>query len=143
MYKEEETTEVGMSEQTTSHEGESRYSYADYISMGGRIDEENYTRVIQMAQDEAGASAVTKFTLFQTATIAGTSDISLEAIHAETGINPVCIYSILRSDKIPREVRDHHSQMNDQQLLVESLRMLGAHSAIDAIIAKHPHITFI
>ncbi len=142
MYREEETIEVAKPEEATSPESESRHTYTDYVSMGGRLDEENYARVMKKAEEESGAGITSSYARAQVATIADISGISLEHIRDEVGLDPVVIYEILRNDKIPKEVANHHSQMIDQQLLVESLRMLGAQSATLAIIAKHPHITF-
>lgn len=142
MYREEEAVENEMPNATSSPEGELRFVYADYVSIGGRLDEESYSQVMKKAEQESMSGITGNFARAQTATIANVSGISLEAIHQEAGLDPVSIYEILRSDKIPAGVSDHHSQMNDQQLLVESLRMLGQQDAVNAIIATHPHIIF-
>ena len=145
MYREEETGEVEVLKTVATPEGGLVYTYGDYVAHGGRIDEDNYTRVMQRAQNESSVGAVgaeENYAQLQTATIANASGVSLEKIRDEVGLDPVCIYGILRSDKFPTKTTNHHGQMTDEQLLVEALRMLGEQSAVDSIIAKYPHISF-
>jgi hypothetical protein len=122
-------------------EGRAVYSYAGYVAHGGRIDEGNYMRVMkaveQLCDGCAGDNAVR-----QTRIAAEISGISLEAIRERKGIDPRCIYGILRTDNMPSATVHHHAQMCDQQLLVEVLRMLEDESARVAMIAAHPNISF-
>lgn len=116
-----------------------KFSYTGYVACGGRIDEVNYRRVMKAIQNAPNAGMYAKRQTEITAEISG---VSLEAIRNDTGIDPRAIYDILRHDHMPPGVKDHHVQMCDQQLLVESLRMLEQNEAVQAIIDRHPHIQF-
>lgn len=118
------------------------YSYADYVALGGRIDEANFTRVMERALVETKANLGEGFSKNQTGLTAEISGVNLDAVTAEAGIDPRCIYGILRYDEKPKDVEYHHGAMSDQVLLVESLRMVGAVEAVNAIVEKHPHIPF-
>lgn len=122
-------------------EREPKYSFEGYVAAGGRIDEANYQRVMKRASEESGHFRVDRMR-DQTRSTADVSGVSLDAVRDDAGIDPRCIYEILRYDVKPADVKDHHGQMSDQQLLVESLRMLEQGSAAQAIIDKHPHISF-
>ena len=119
-------------------EEDPKYSYAGYVACGGRIDEVNYRRVMKAIQDEPAA----EMSKGQTEITAEISGVSLDAIRDATGIDPRAIYGILRHDHMPPELKDHHVKMSDQQLLVESLRMLEQSDAVQAIMDKHSHIQF-
>ncbi|MEK6817382.1 MAG: hypothetical protein AABX80_01145 [Nanoarchaeota archaeon] len=49
----------------------------------------------------------------------------------------------MRADIRPEKVRHHHSQMCDQRLFAEALRMLGNVDALNKLIRAHPHISFV
>lgn len=115
-----------------------KYSYAGYVACGGRIDEVNYRRVMKTIQNNPGPEMSKR----QTEITAEISGVSLDAIRNDTGIDPRAIYGILRHDHMPPEAKDHHGQMSDQQLLVESLRMLEQGDAVQAIVDKHTHMQF-
>ena len=124
----------------TQHE-EAGYSYAEYVAAGGRIDEGNHTRVMDRVHgrtDDGSEDSAWN----QTNITAEISGISFEEITRETGVDPRRVYALLRNDMGPADVEHHHAQMSDQQLLVEALRMLGREDAVNAIMAKHPHIQF-
>lgn len=142
MYRDSENGVIEMEIQESSvppQEEAPKYSYAGYVACGGRIDEVNYRRVMKAVQNDPSAAMNTNRQTEITAEISG---VSLEAIRNDTGIDPRAIYGILRNDHRPPDATDHHVQMSDQQLLVESLRMLEQESAVQAIIDKHPHIGF-
>lgn len=130
-----------LEETAATIEHEPKYSYAGYVAVGGRIDEANYQRVMKRASEESGHFRVNHLR-DQTRSTADVSGVSLDAVRDDVGIDPRCIYEILRYDEKPADAKDHHSQMSDQELLVESLRMLEQGSAAQAIIDKHPHISF-
>ncbi len=123
---------------TARAEGEPKFTYAGYLACGGRIDEENYERVMERARQEKHEN----FAADQTKVTADISGISLEAIGTEAGIDPRVVYGILRHDEKPAETPHHHAQMSDQLLLVEALRMLEQGDAAARVIAKHPHMSF-
>ncbi len=123
-------------------ENESGFSYGNYVALGGRINEKDFTRVMARAQVETNTTRGEGFSKNQTGITAEISGVDLDAVRDEFGVDPRCVYGILRHDEKPTGVEYHHGAMSDQALLVESLRMIGAISAVDAIIAKHPHIAF-
>lgn len=142
MYRDLENGGIEMEIQELSvppNEGGPKYSYEGYVACGGRIDEVNYRRVMKAVQNAPLDGESAKRQTDITALISG---VSLEAIRNDTGIDPRAIYGILRHDHMPLEVKAHHTQMSDQQLLVESLRMLEQEGAVQAIMDKHPHIEF-
>lgn len=47
------------------------------------------------------------------------------------------LYGILRADAKPEEVKYHHSQMSDQRLFAEVLRMLGDMDALSKLITAY------
>ena len=127
-------------------EEDPKYSYAGYVACGGRINEVNYTRVMNLAHEsmpyeprvnQAGVAMGDQIKI-----TAETSGVDIGAITTETGIDPRCIYDILRNDVKPADVEYHHGSMGDQALLVESLRMLEQGDAVQAIVDKHLHIWF-
>ncbi len=136
MYEELENR--GMEKDIPEQEEVPKYSYAGYVACGGRIDEVNYRRVMKIIQNYP----MSEMSKHQTEITAEISGVSLDAIRNDTGIDPRAIYGILRNDHIPPEEKNHHMQMSDQQLLVESLRMLEQSDAVQAIVDKHPHIEF-
>lgn len=130
----------------TTREAESKYSYAGYVACGGRINETDYNRVMLLASKSmpytprVNQSGVPMGD--QTKITSEISGVDIGAITAETGIDPRCIYDILRHDEKPADAQYHHGAMSDQALLVESLRMLEQGSAAQAIADRHPNIQF-
>lgn len=122
--------------------GEWNYSYSGYVALGGRIDEANYNRVMERVREESQAGLTHSSLAQQTHVTAEISGISLDALSEETSVDARHIYEILRHDVRPKDVEHHHGSMSDQQLLVESLRMLEQGDAAEAIIATHPHMPF-
>jgi hypothetical protein len=94
-------------------EGSAPYSYAGYVDGGGRIDEVNYQRVMRLASEGSSVGAIEEEVL----------------------------YRILRNDWDPGN-RNHHGVMSDQELRVETLRMLGDTDAVEAFKSAHPHMQF-
>jgi hypothetical protein len=123
-------------------ESETEYSYAEYLLFDGRIDEENYGRIMKKAQEDSQAGIVADFAIRQTKISADISGVSLDAIRDKTGIDPRCIYTILQQDERSDDPKRHHGLISDQKLLVESLRMLGQGRALQAIMDRHSHINF-
>lgn len=125
---------------TSAHrEGGPSYSYRGYLALGGRIDEATYNEAMAAVSDHVPEKPFTKR---QVNNIAGISEISLDNIQAETGIDPVVIYDFLRHHKKPADAQFHHGAMFDQQLMVEALRMLEQEDAVKKIIEKHDNLSF-
>lgn len=112
-------------------------NYERYKSLGGIINENDY----RSALDRAGeATALTRQHIAQAEVMAKVAGITL---HSTKGfLDPkVALYGVLRSDRNPRE-KYHHSQMSDQRLFAEALRMLGDDDSLRKLIATHPNISF-
>ncbi len=54
----------------------------------------------------------------------------------------IALYAILRSDVKPKGVEHYHSDMSDQRLFAEVLRMLGDDESLDKMIVAYPNISF-
>ena len=52
----------------------------------------------------------------------------------------MALYAVLRADANVDKEKYHHSQMSDQRLFAEALRMLGDTVSLRKFIAAHPHI---
>lgn len=67
----------------------------------------------------------------------------IELSGPEDGFDPrVVLYVILRSDVRPEGVKYHHSQMSDQRIFGEVLRMLEDAASLDKLIRAYPNISF-
>lgn len=116
-------------------------SYAEYIRHGGRINETDYQSALSRVQIGNANENFKK----NAKNMADFYGISLKELRSE--IDPCVLYAILREDIGARELEYHHSQMGDQQILVEALRMLEQDTAAQIIISRHtspnkPHINF-
>ena len=111
-------------------------SYEQYKSLGGIINEKDYANALTRAKN---VKAVDSHALAQAQVMANVAGIALE--DPEEDIDPrVALYAVLRGDtNIDRE-KHHHSQMSDQRLFAEMLRMLGDTTALKKFLAAHPHI---
>ena len=112
--------------------------YQRYQELGGIINENDYRSALLRA---INASTLNKTRTAQAENIARVSGIELYG--TEDNPNPITIlYGVLRADIRPEKVRHHHSQMCDQNLFAEALRMLGDVDALNKLIHAHPHISF-
>jgi len=119
------------------HQPEERGAYDRYQELGGIINEQDFADTLA----RAGEIETFKQTLvWQAEGIAAHAGIDLEG---ERGPDPrVKLYAVLRTDTKPEDVEHHHSQMSDQRLFAEVLRMLGDAESLDKIIAAYPNISF-
>lgn len=118
-------------------EGGPQRSYAGYVQNGGRINEEDYRSVLLRAQN----GKVSEGARHQAEGIARFSGIALDTFQSH--IDPRALYGVLRSDTEPTpptNVRHHHSQMSDQELFMEMLRMLEEGDAIRLVENAYPNI---
>ncbi len=124
----------GTNDEGRGREGEAGLSYAGYISHGGLINETDY----QSALTRSRGAKVGDSTRNQAEGIARFAGLDLGALRGE--IDPSALYGILRNDTAPREVVHHHSQMSDQKLFVEMLRMLEEGEAVRMVQDAYPNI---
>jgi len=113
-------------------------NYQKYLSIGGVINEADYMSALARAKEFAIAEY--KTLVSQAKGMAQTSGIDLGA---EASKDPrVALYSVLRNDTNTSGEKHHHSQMDDQRLFVEVLRMLGEEESVAKFTETHPHISF-
>ena len=119
-----------------------RYSektnYPRYKELGGIINEKDYDSAIERMKN---VTAPDKTHALQAEGMARFAGIELHS--TEDTIDPrVILYGILRSDVQPKGIKYHHSQMTDQKIFVEALRMLEDVESIEKMVKAHPHISF-
>lgn len=114
------------------------HTYERYKSLGGIINEQDY----QSAMDRAGnATTVDKTLVAQAELMARVAGITLN--NAGEALDPrTVLYGTLRRDRNLQQAQHHHSQMSDQRLFAEALRMRGDEDALKKLIEAHPHISF-
>ena len=112
-------------------------AYNKYQELGGIINEKDYVRVLEKVKKTATFNR----TLIQQAeNITEYAGIVLEN---SGGVDPrVKLYVVLRADNKPKDVKYHHSQMPDQRLFAEALRMLRDVDSLNKVIAAYPNISF-
>ena len=115
-----------------------KYSYQRYLELGGIINENDYNNAMTRAKK---TTVIDKIQKTQAENIANYSEIEL---HSTSDIpDPIItLYGILRSDIQPKKVKHHHSQMSDQRIFVEALRMLGDVESLEKMVKTYPHISF-
>jgi len=113
-------------------------NYERYKKLGGIINKKDYNSAITRSK----ISVVTnELQILQAQLIARSAGIRLT--NAEGILDQrIALYGILRSDTAPEWVKYHHSQMSDQRLFAEALRMLGDSDSLYKLINTHPHISF-
>ncbi|MEK7608448.1 MAG: hypothetical protein AAB495_02625 [Patescibacteria group bacterium] len=112
--------------------------YEKYKSLGGIINEKDY----QSALDRAEKTTTLDRPHFAEAEVI--AKVSGIALYSSSGsLDPrVALYGVLRGDTNPAGEKYHHSQMVDQRLFAEVLRMLGDEDSLQKLIAAHPNIAF-
>jgi len=113
-------------------------SYQEYRDLGGIINKEDYQSVLLRAKNPAALGAAL---IEQSELIARGAGIELH--NTKEAIDPrTLLYGILRTDSKPQEAKYHHSQMSDQRLFAEALRMLEDTDALRKLIDAYPNIPF-
>lgn len=120
----------------------SKNRYQRYLELGGIINENDF----ESALDRIG-SALDRKEPSVRASISKAIGIAeyagIELRNPEGDFDPrVVLYVILRNDVRPEGVRYHHSQMSDQRIFGEVLRMLGDAASLDKLIKAFPNISF-
>ncbi len=112
--------------------------YEQYKALGGIINEKDYESAITRSKN---VTAPDKALITQTESIAETAGVELH--NTKDSLDPrVVLYGILRNDTHPEGVKYHHSQMSDQRLFAEALRMLGDTESLNKVVGAYPNITF-
>ena len=126
----------------------SRSNYSEFLELGGIINEKDYQNTLERAKDpnvlyrkDRFEAQQVKNPIKQVKSIAEFSGIELS--DSENNLDSkVVLYVILRLDVRPEKVGHHHSQMSDQQLFGEVLRILGDVDSLDTLMKAYPNISF-
>ena len=104
-------------------------AYNKYQELGGIINEKDCKSALTRAERTAefGQSL-----LGQAENIAKHAGIVLD--NSDGVDTRVKLYAVLRADNKPENVKYHHSQMSDQRLFAEVLRMLGDTDALNKLV---------
>ena len=112
-------------------------SYAQYQELGGIINKEDYESALQRSAETAAVSDTTM--VAQVEDMAEFAGIELQK--EKSANDPrVKLYAVLRGDSKPEDVKYHHSQMSDQRLFAEVLRILGDTEALSKLIDAYHKI---
>lgn len=115
----------------------SENKYALYQEMGGIINEKDYQKAFDTFKE---VKSHDQNLTVQTETIARAAGITLHNTRDSLD-SRTALYGVLRQDVNP-DPEYHHSQMSDQRLFAEALRMLGDEESLQKLIKSHPHISF-
>lgn len=108
--------------------------YEQYQELGGIINREDYERALQRSAEMAAVSDT--IMVEQVENMAEFAGIELQ--NEKSANDPrVKLYAVLRSDSKPEKVKYYHSQMSDQRLFAEVLRILGGTEALDKLIGAY------
>lgn len=107
------------------------HTYEEYMKLGGIINVSDYSSALLRARGKAPSA----YGRAQAELMARVAGIPLEEKDAL-----IALYSVLREDENFGHEKYHHSQMSDQQLFAEVLRMRGEAEFLRKFIAAHPHI---
>lgn len=133
----ESTSTIEEKVKRESTEDISEYNYEQYQDMGGIINEKDYQNALNRARDTV---TLNKVLILQAEGMAELAGITL--LNSEGVLDPrIILYGILRTDVKPGN-EYHHSQMSDQRLFAEALRMLEDVDSLQKLIEAYPNILF-
>ncbi|OGD24718.1 MAG: hypothetical protein A3A98_01435 [Candidatus Staskawiczbacteria bacterium RIFCSPLOWO2_01_FULL_40_39] len=111
-------------------------SYEQYQELGGIINRDDYESALQRSAETGMVSDIMVAQIENMAKFAG-----IELQNEKSADDPwVKLYAVLRSDSKPEEVKYHYSQMSDQRLFAEVLRILRDTDALSKLIDAHHKI---
>ena len=119
-------------------------NYQHYLELGGIINEKDYQSALDRMNNAYALdkkSPGIRNSIQQAVDMARYAKIELndsEDVHD----SKILLYVILRLDVKPEDVEYHHSQMSDQRIFGEVLRMLGDADSLDKLIKAYLNISF-
>lgn len=114
-----------------------KVGYSRYQELGGIINEGDYNKALRQAGKIISLSTCL---VVQAEMIAQFARVPLD--NKEFLDKITVLYGVLRTDTNPG-LKYHHSQMSDQRLFAEALRMLDYPDLLEQVIAAYPNINFI
>jgi len=113
--------------------------YARYQELGGIINKKDCESALVRSMETITVNDMAMGKVEDIAKFAG-----IELHNTKDAIDPrVKLYAVLRSDiKSKKEAEYHHSDMSDQRLFAEALRMLGDAESLERLIHAYPNIDF-
>ena len=132
----------GVGKEATPENLENNYKH--YLELGGIINEKDYQSALDRMNNAYALdkkSPGIRNSIQQAVDMARYAKIELndsEDVHD----SKILLYVILRLDVKPEDVEYHHSQMSDQRIFGEVLRMLGDADLLDKLIKAYPNISF-
>ena len=121
-------------------------NYQHYLELGGIINEKDYQSALDRMNsvhtlDRKDPQVIDS--IRQVVDMARYAKIELGDSEDVVDIDPrIVLYVILRLDVGPEGVKYHHSQMSDQRIFGEVLRMLGDANSLNKLIKAYPNISF-
>ena len=120
-------------------------NYQRYLGLGGIINENDYQSALDRMNNTRtlnGNDPQVRNSILQAVEMARHAEVELND-SLETVPDPkIVLYVILRLDTKPKDVEYHHSQMSDQRIFGEVLRMLGDVDSFDKLVKAYPNISF-
>ncbi len=121
-------------------------SHQSYLELGEIVNEKDY----QSALDRMNKTFTldrnnpqVRSSIQQALGVARYAKIELNDNDSEGTLDPrIVLYVILRNDINLANVKHHHSQISDQRIFGEVLRMLGDVDSFDKLIKAYPNISF-
>jgi hypothetical protein len=115
----------------------SKSLYDQYVRLGGIINEVDYQSIFERAKN---TTRINISLIKQSELIAQAAGIEL--LNTKNTVAPITmLYGILRTDT-NSESQYHHSQMCDQRLFAEALRILADEESLNKLIIAYPNISF-
>lgn len=128
--------EIPAGAEFTTKEVQLETGYLSYKNLGGLINETDYVSALARQKENGSADASS---VSQSVTMAKHAGIEIDPVTAKDDPR-VILYHILRNDKKPEGAEYHHSQMSDQELFAEALRMSGDEESLSKLTAALPNI---
>jgi len=119
-------------------------SYRHYLELGGIINETDYQNAIDRMYSThmlERKDPQVRSSIMQVWIMAEYSGIRLNNLE-DVSDSRIVLYVILRGDVESDGVKYHHSQMSDQRIFGEVLRMLGDTDSFSKLVKAYPHISF-
>ena len=119
-------------------------SYQRYLELGGIINEKDYQSALDRMSKTRTLDRKDPQVRTRIRRVSGIArHVGIELNNSEDVLDPkIVLYEILRSDTQPKDVKYHHSQMSDEPIFGEVLRILGDADSLDKLIKAYPNISF-